>query len=1164
MTQGIGTRRNPQKMAIATRTGRTSGAAARMRTALVRTLIVASLLLSLAPVQPARAAGTWYVDPAGSDANPCTAPGVSNACLTIAGAIGKASSGDTINVYPGTYNDDEANDRDPLTGGAGSNNFNVFVNKSLTIQGVTAGGAPITDYHAVVAFVKAKRNLPTFGADAIFVQADNVTITGLDIAGYEDLVNYNNKTVEVTGDNFTLKYSKVHALDQTASVYIDDLHYNSGTNISHVQSYRIEANLIDGGGTSVPFSAVGIYISSGAGWSGPVSGRVITGNTISNCMDGISFVGPGANPWDLYPVGAATITANTFASNDRRQVIAWGTGGPGLGYEALDWNGILSSNTLDKAVTVWTPASALRTWTCTGCGSPDITNIAGIYTAIQRYPINRVAQSGDTIDVAAGTYTEQVTITNNLHLIGAGAGATTIQAPGVLTNDPDGAKTLVLFTGPITAEFSGFTVQGPVTGLNFGIYVRAGAAVNIHDNVIKDIRDAPLSGAQIGIAIEVGKSPDTAPVVSQTGTATITSNQIYGYQKTGIAVENAGSSAVITGNTITGAGPITTTAQNGIQIRRGATGTVQTNTVTGNAYDGPTYSAEGIGALHAGNGVVIQGNIVNHNSANIYCWKSDGVQILNNQVSDSAIVDENASAGITVQSSGTPSAYGGSTGNYLTGVTISGNTVQNNLSGGPTQSDGIDLYAIDGATVSGNTIVGSSYDGILIGGSGNITITCNEFSGNGLSVVDLNAAAIDFGGQPLTQGGLNPLGGFSVHDNSFLGNRNGIWNYDTASVNAEDNWWGCAAGPGNTGCDIVSANVDFTPHATSVPACVNCTDNADCDDGLVCNGAEICNTETSRCQSGTSVNCSSLTIQCNVGTCTEPAGSCVATPVVNGTSCNSGDTCSVPDTCQAGACVAGGGGDTDGDGICDLDDNCPNVANPDQSDVDGDGIGDLCDNCPNVANPDQSDVDGDGIGDLCDNCPNVANPDQSDVDGNGIGDLCDSNFAPTALILRRTELTGDTSTRADNGTILVLGSMNVNPPYNGAAAAILANGLKVKVTGAGLVNEEIIDLTTSSGGAICTSLPTRRGLKVKCLVKDGRRTVASLRLQPRYLRIPNFYDVAIRAVHRSFAPPLTSAPVEVAVLTSLYDYRDKIGESGGCQTKIHNRRSVCSEQGIVP
>ncbi|MBW1856573.1 MAG: thrombospondin type 3 repeat-containing protein, partial [Deltaproteobacteria bacterium] len=36
-----------------------------------------------------------------------------------------------------------------------------------------------------------------------------------------------------------------------------------------------------------------------------------------------------------------------------------------------------------------------------------------------------------------------------------------------------------------------------------------------------------------------------------------------------------------------------------------------------------------------------------------------------------------------------------------------------------------------------------------------------------------------------------------------------------------------------------------------------------------------------------------------------------------------------------------------------------------QEDSDGDGIGDVCDNCPNVSNSGQEDKDGDGIGDAC-------------------------------------------------------------------------------------------------------------------------------------------------------------------------------------------------------
>jgi len=42
--------------------------------------------------------------------------------------------------------------------------------------------------------------------------------------------------------------------------------------------------------------------------------------------------------------------------------------------------------------------------------------------------------------------------------------------------------------------------------------------------------------------------------------------------------------------------------------------------------------------------------------------------------------------------------------------------------------------------------------------------------------------------------------------------------------------------------------------------------------------------------------------------------------------------------------------DSDGDGVPDSSDNCPNVSNPDQKDSDGDGFGDACDAFPRNKN----------------------------------------------------------------------------------------------------------------------------------------------------------------------------------------------------------------------
>jgi Thrombospondin type 3 repeat len=81
--------------------------------------------------------------------------------------------------------------------------------------------------------------------------------------------------------------------------------------------------------------------------------------------------------------------------------------------------------------------------------------------------------------------------------------------------------------------------------------------------------------------------------------------------------------------------------------------------------------------------------------------------------------------------------------------------------------------------------------------------------------------------------------------------------------------------------------------------------------------------------------------------------------------------------------------DGDGDALCGDVDNCPLIANADQTDPDADGVGSVCDNCPSTWNAQQIDSDTDAFGNACDNCPLAANPDQLDADSDGVGEACD-------------------------------------------------------------------------------------------------------------------------------------------------------------------------------
>lgn len=100
--------------------------------------------------------------------------------------------------------------------------------------------------------------------------------------------------------------------------------------------------------------------------------------------------------------------------------------------------------------------------------------------------------------------------------------------------------------------------------------------------------------------------------------------------------------------------------------------------------------------------------------------------------------------------------------------------------------------------------------------------------------------------------------------------------------------------------------------------------------------------------------------------------------------------------------------DTDGDGVPDIDDLCPDVAGPASNhgcpvfaDKDGDGVPDDIDRCPDVAGPKENfgcpwpDKDGDGVPDNKDLCPDIPGPAENagcpwaDRDKDGVPDKDD-------------------------------------------------------------------------------------------------------------------------------------------------------------------------------
>ena len=237
------------------------------------------------------------------------------------------------------------------------------------------------------------------------------------------------------------------------------------------------------------------------------------------------------------------------------------------------------------------PNTATPAVTSTGCATAAYHTIQSAISA---------APAGATIDICAGTYVEQLTITQSVSLVAVGAvtvelpaspaNATTLcdTATGTASYQPD--QDGVVICGVATVNVTGLTVDAawPTSTCDdslYGILVAGGATLNFTNSAVTAAGAVPLNGCQGGVGIQVGMAW-TTPV--EVGHANLLHDTISGYQKNGITVDGSGSSANIDATTVTGIGQTPQIAQNGIQISNGAFGTIVGSTITGNECDDTT------------------------------------------------------------------------------------------------------------------------------------------------------------------------------------------------------------------------------------------------------------------------------------------------------------------------------------------------------------------------------------------------------------------------------------------------------------------------------------------------------------------------------------------------------------------------------------------------
>jgi len=329
------------------------------------------------------------------------------------------------------------------------------------------------------------------------------------------------------------------------------------------------------------------------------------------------------------------------------------------------------------------------------------------YTTIQS-AVN-AANPGDVIRVCADIYPEQVTINKSLTLR---ADNGVIVMPSNVTQNAtdvsDGTSIAAVFLVDDTQDvnLSGFIVDGSSNGITgcsprlVGILYQNASGVVRH-NAVRHMILSPsstLGGCQSGNGIEVQTGSGMSSNV------TISENSVWDYQKNGITANDESSQAEIDDNVVSGVGPTTGAASNGIQIGFGASGSVTRNVVTNNVWSpcvSPTvcaFNATGI-LVYQSNGISLNSNSLATNQVGIYIGGN------NSTVTSNAISNSVTLIGLAIVGNDNSASRNSIVHSDQAGVYIQGNT--NSVTDNRITDAGIGILKVSGS--AGNTITGNHF-----------------------------------------------------------------------------------------------------------------------------------------------------------------------------------------------------------------------------------------------------------------------------------------------------------------------------------------------------------------------------------------------------------------------------------------------------------------------